>query len=213
MSDTQLSGGKVSDTEAPGAQPRIHDVDPRVERSRELVLTAALDLLGEVGYGALTVEAVAARSGVAKSTVYRHWGGKLELVADAFVELKREVFEPPPPGPLRERVMYLLERALAKQRDPKWRAAACVPALIEAAAHCEDVAAVSRMLAERGTQPLIDVLDDGKAAGELPAGVDTAVLADALVGPIALRHLFHRPPVEPDELPALVDLILPAPPA
>jgi TetR/AcrR family transcriptional regulator, regulator of autoinduction and epiphytic fitness len=207
MSDTQLSGGKVS-----GAQPRVPEVDPRVERSRELVLAAALDLLGEVGYGALTVEAVAARSGVAKSTVYRHWGGKLELVADAFVELKREAFEPPPPGPVRQRVIHLLQRAVTKQRDPQWRAAACVPALIEAAAHCEEVAAVSRMLAERGAQPLIDVLDEGVAAGELPAGVDTAVLADALVGPIALRHLFHRPPIHPDDVPDLVDLILPAPP-
>lgn len=201
----------VSDTQIRDSHPRAHEVDPRVERSRELVLTAALDLLGEVGYGALTVEAVAARSGVAKSTVYRHWGGKLELVADAFVELKREAFEPPPPGPMRERVIHLLQRAVSKQRDPQWRAAACVPALIEAAAHCEEVAAVSRMLAERGARPLIDVLDDGMAAGELPAGTDTGVLADALVGPIALRHLFHRPPIDPEAIPGLVDLILPPP--
>jgi TetR/AcrR family transcriptional regulator of autoinduction and epiphytic fitness len=204
----------VSDTQLrDDAHPRAHEVDPRVERSRELVLAATLDLLGEVGYGALTVEAVAARSGVAKSTVYRHWGGKLELVSDAFVELKREASEPPPPGPVRERVIHMLQRAVAKQRDPKWRAAACLPALIEAAAHCEEVAAVSRMLAEQGARPLISVLDEGVAAGELPPGTDTDVLADALMGPMFLRHVFHRPPLDDDDVPGLVDLILPPPPS
>ncbi|MBN2623081.1 MAG: helix-turn-helix transcriptional regulator, partial [Acidimicrobiales bacterium] len=52
------------------------DVDPRIERSREQILAAAIDLLREVGYGGLTIEAVAARSGVAKSTIYRHWSSK-----------------------------------------------------------------------------------------------------------------------------------------
>jgi TetR/AcrR family transcriptional regulator of autoinduction and epiphytic fitness len=202
--DVTLSDSSIRDD----AHPRAHEVDPRVERSRELVLSATLELLNEVGYGPLTVEAVAARSGVAKSTVYRHWGGKLELVTDAFVELKREAAEPPPPGPVRERVIHMLSAMVAKQRDPRWRLA-CVPALIEAAAHCEEVAAVSAMLAERGAQPLIKVLDDAVTAGELPAGTDTEVLADALAGPIILRHLFRRPSFDPDNVPALVDQILP----
>src|SRR5260370_41102014 len=59
-------------------------VDPRVERSRQLILRAALDELGEAGYGAFTIESVAARSGVAKSTIYRHWSDKLALIVGAF---------------------------------------------------------------------------------------------------------------------------------
>ena len=47
-----------------------------VERSRRVILGAVLDELGEVGYGALTIEAVAAQAGVGKSTIYRHWPGK-----------------------------------------------------------------------------------------------------------------------------------------
>jgi hypothetical protein len=46
-------------------------------------------------------------------------------------------------------------------------------------------------------------------AGELPPTTDTAVLADALVGPLMLRGLFHRPIPRPDEIPALVDQLLP----
>ena len=86
------------------------DPDPRLERTRRAVLEAALDLLTEHGYGEVTIEAVAARSGVAKSTIYRHWpGGRPDLVRDAFHELK------PPPivptdGHVRDRVQCVLEQ-------------------------------------------------------------------------------------------------------
>src|SRR5690606_34631776 len=59
--------------------------------------------------------------------------------------------------------------------------------------------------------PLIAVLDEAVEAGELPAGTDTRALADALAGPVPLRRLLHRPCVCPDEIPALVDQILPTP--
>jgi AcrR family transcriptional regulator len=187
------------------------DIDPRVERSRVQVLHATLELLGEVGYGDLTIEAVAARSGVAKSTIYRHWKGKLELVTDAFTELK--VAESPPgPGPVAQRVTEMLTELAADVIDPSWRIT-CLPALIEASARCEEVAEMSRDLSEAGMGRLMAVLDEGVAAGELPADLDTGLLADALVGPIFLRGLFHRRPVQPDEVAGLVALLLPSPPS
>lgn len=187
------------------------EIDPRVERSRVHVLQATLELMADLGYGDLTIEAVAARSGVAKSTIYRHWKGKLELVTDAFTEMK--VHDPPPaPGPVRDRVIGLLTEVAAMVMESDWRVS-CLPALIEASARCPEVASLSRDLAELGMQRLATVLDDGVAAGELPADLDTATLSDALVGPIFLRGLFHREPVGPDQVPALVDLLLPAPPA
>jgi AcrR family transcriptional regulator len=191
-------------------QDTAQEVDPRVERSRDLVLTAAVDLLREVGYGPLTIEAVAARSGVAKSTVYRHWSGKLDLVVDAFERLRPDDDTPPEPGPVRGRVIALLQRLTVAMKDPKWRGS-CLPALVEGAEHCPEVAAVSSRLAEKRSEPLRKVLDQGVAAGELPAGTDSVVLADALFGPILLRRLFHRPDLEPGEVPALVDQVLPRP--
>ncbi|HMG41095.1 MAG TPA: TetR/AcrR family transcriptional regulator [Acidimicrobiales bacterium] len=187
------------------------DIDPRVERSRVQVLHATLELLGEVGYGDLTIEAVAARSGVAKSTIYRHWKGKLELVTDAFHEMK--VAEPPPaPGPVAQRVTDLLMDIARNVIGTDWRVN-CLPALIEASARCPEVADVSRDLAEAGMSRVKAVLDDGVAVGELPAELDTMLLADALTGPIFLRGLFHRRPVQPDEVPGLVALLLPSPPS
>jgi TetR/AcrR family transcriptional regulator of autoinduction and epiphytic fitness len=194
------------------AVSRSDVVDPRIERSREVVLAAALELLTEVGFGDLTIEAVAARSGVAKSTIYRHWHGKLDLVASAFAELKSDSQTVPAPGPVRQRVVEILTELAVHVQDPTWRRA-CLPALIEASARCPEVAELSRQVAEMGAAPLVQVLDEAVAAEELrlPAGATTADLADALVGPILLRALFHRDHLDPGDVPALVDLVLPGP--
>ena len=58
----------------------------RNERSRQAILTATADLLGEVGYTKLTVEAIAARAGVGKQTIYRWWTDKGALVLDAYLD-------------------------------------------------------------------------------------------------------------------------------
>lgn len=59
-------------------------VDPRVARTRSRVLGAAWELLDEVGFDGVTVELVSERSGVARSTMYRHWRTMPELLRDAF---------------------------------------------------------------------------------------------------------------------------------
>jgi AcrR family transcriptional regulator len=185
------------------------EIDPRIERSRGHILAATIDLLREVGYGSLTIEAVAARSGVAKSTIYRHWSSKAGLVADAFLKAYEQT-PVPPPGPVRDRVVALL-RDLADSVLVRERRLACLlPALIDAAERSEDIATLSCRLSEMSAAPLVQVLDEGVERGELPSGTHTGVLADALVGPILLCRLLHRPYVDPDEVPALVDQILPA---
>ena len=188
--------------------PASYEVDPRIERSRHHVLTATVDLLCEVGYGRLTIEAVAARSGVAKSTIYRHWPGKAELVTDAFLTLKPRSAEPPP-GPVRDRVRSVLTGIVESINVPT--ALACVmPALIDAAEREPEMATLSRRLAEQSAVPLRRVLDEAVETGELPAGTDTGLLTDSLMGPIILCRLFHRRPVTVDDVPGLVDQTLPA---
>ena len=190
--------------------PASDEVDPRIERSRHQVLTATVDLLQEVGYGRLTIEAVATRSGVAKSTIYRHWDGKADLVTDAFTTLKQRSPEPPP-GPVRDRVTAILTSIVDRFSTPAQPDLACVmPALIDAAERDPEMAGLSRLLAEESARPLRQVLDEGVAAGELPPGTDTALLADSLVGPIMLCRLFHRRPVTVAEVPTLVEQTLPA---
>jgi AcrR family transcriptional regulator len=185
-------------------------LDPRVERSRDQVLAATLAVLREVGYGALTIEAVAARSGVAKSTIYRHWAGKAQLVIDTFERAAgHEAPVVPPPGPVRERVEALLRAAVGDLTSSADRLACLMPALIDAAERSDEIAVVVADIAECKAAALREVLDAGVAAGELPHHTDTAVLADALLGPILLARLFHRPGPGPADVPRLVDQVLP----
>ncbi len=192
-----------------GVAPR-DEVDPRIERSRMCVLEATAELLREVGYGQLTIEAVAARSGVAKSTIYRHYGSKSELVSDAFTRVHaRGGAELPPPGPVRGRAVAVLTDLACAVDEPQ-RLACLMPALIDAAERSEEMAELAHRMAIESAEPLRAILDDAVGAGELPPQTDTAILADALVAPIVMARLFHRPPVAVVDIPALVDQLLPA---
>jgi AcrR family transcriptional regulator len=87
----------------------VSPTDPRVERSREAVLDAGVELLLEGGLHAVTVEAIVERSGVARSTVYRHWHSRNDLIVDTV----NRVMPPAPDvlfeGTLRERLRTLVE--------------------------------------------------------------------------------------------------------
>lgn len=187
------------------------EVDPRVERSRRVVLAAALDLLGEVGYGGLTVEAVAARAGVGKSTVYRHWTGKLDLVEDAVRTLKAPIL-PPTEGTVRERITALLTQVAAAMADSTW--SSCLPAIVEASARDDDVREVHCRLSRERRQVMVDLLAEGVASGEIPADVDLDLLSEVLIGPLVVRRLMLHDPLDPAQVPAVVELVLgpPGPP-
>jgi AcrR family transcriptional regulator len=188
------------------AGPLTREPDPRLERSRRAVLDAALELLVETSYGELTIEAIASRSGVAKSTIYRHWpGGLADLVHDAFDELEPPGVVPTE-GPVRERLIAVLEQLASTVPKSRW--SLCLPALIEAAERDPVTRELQRQKSERGRRRLIDLLDEGVHNGELPAGLDTELVAEALAGPIVLRRLFSLDPLDPGRVRGLVDQVL-----
>ena len=182
-------------------------VDPRIERTRRVVLEATLDLLAQHGYGAVTIEAVAARSGVAKSTIYRHWPGKVELILDAFHELKPPV-APPAEGDVRETVISVLENLARVVDKSTW--SMCLPSLIDAAAHDPEARKLHGKISTEGRRSLVDLLATGVERGELPADLDPELMAEALVGPILLRRLMSLPPFDPAQVRVLVDQLIPA---
>jgi len=184
--------------------------DPRVERSRRVILEAVLEELGEVGYGAFTIESVAARAGVGKSTIYRHWPGKLALVEDAFRTLKAQALLPET-GTLRERVTAFLEQVANLVVESTY--SACMPALIDAAERDPQVREFHCAFSAERLVGLVEVLRAGIADGELPAGTDPELIADALVGPIVMRRLMFSQPFDPELVPALVDQVLPRVPS
>jgi TetR/AcrR family transcriptional regulator, regulator of autoinduction and epiphytic fitness len=188
------------------ASGALAEKDPRVERSRRVILEAVLEELGEVGYGALTIEAVAARAGVGKSTIYRHWPGKLELVEDAFRTLKASV-DVPAEGSLRDRVVAVIEQVACLVEQSTY--STCMPALIDAAEHDPKVREFHNRFSAERRAVLVGLLCDAIGTGELPSTADPELLADALVGPILLRRLMLGEPVDPALASALVDQVLP----
>jgi len=180
--------------------------DPRIERSRLVIRQAALDELGDVGYGAFTIESVAARAGVAKSTIYRHWPDKLALIADAFETFHEQAVPDIQGISPRERIQLLVHHVAQILVDSTF--SACIPALIEGAERDPRVREFHHRYSAARRQSLIDVIAEGVAAGDFLAGLDPELAAVALLGPIFYARLMSGRPFDPERTRELVDLVL-----
>ncbi len=183
-----------------------HAVDPRIERSRRLILRAALEELGEIGYGAFTIESVAARAGVGKSTIYRHWPDKLALIADAFQSLHEEAQPDIANGTPRERLQRILRHVADVVAGSTF--SACIPALIDAAERDQDLRRFHLRFQRQARQPLIKVIAEGVAAGSFPSHVDPELAAFALLGAIFFCRLMTSQPLDPENAGDLIETVL-----
>src|SRR5215468_5272921 len=98
----------------------VTTADPRTERSRRAILDATRELLSEEGgVRALTVEAVAARSGVAKTTIYRQWRDKWELALDAaMIDLLPQFADPVDVGDTRRELLTFIDSVVVALGTP-----------------------------------------------------------------------------------------------
>jgi AcrR family transcriptional regulator len=183
-------------------------VDQRIYRTIGKAREAAMDVLAERGFAAFTMEAIAERSGIAKSTLYRHWADRMALLSDALETLNRQPqrWEPLRKGELRARLIELLEHLAALFEGS--RIARIMPALVEAAEHHPEVRSFLHeySTARRGT--LVRLLEEGAALGELAPAVDPELAALALSGPIFYARFMTAAPFPKAEVVPLVDLIL-----
>lgn len=181
-------------------------MDPRVQRTRDVVLPATLSVLTERGFADFTMEGVAEASGVSKSTVYRHWPTKLSLLRDALEELHRQPDVEVEGGPVRLQVQRLLEHLTAALSDSV--IGGCIPALIEAAEHHPEVAEFLHRYSHRRRSTLTGVIRKGIEEGELPAHLDPELASLTLSGPIFYRRLMTPNPLPACDIPSLVQQVL-----
>lgn len=181
-------------------------VDPRVERSRRLICSAAIAEMAEVGYGAMTIESIARRAGVGKATVYRHWDGKLGIVESALNQLEADIAVPTD-GSVRDRVVAML-RSLADFLAGGSGESPCLPALVSAAQYDDSVRDIHHRFSAARRQVFIDLIDEGRSTGEISALADSRLVTEALVGPLFYRRMLTPEPYPPDEVGAIVDLVL-----
>jgi AcrR family transcriptional regulator len=162
------------------------EIDPRIERTRKVVLEATADLIAEVGYDNVTIEGVSERCGVARSTIYRHWSGKEELIVEA---IKNRLLPGPEidTGSVRsdaitflqdlagwfvtsEGVMVVLSLLTAAHRDPVMRK-------------------LHRDATRAGRDRLARIIEKGIDRGELPAAINPTEAANDLIGPFFYKKM------------------------
>lgn len=179
--------------------------DPRIERSRRVILEATVEEMAEVGYGALTIESVAKRAGVGKATIYRQWRGKVDLV-ESVLEMIREDIVVRADGTVRERVTSLLKGLATYLSDSK--ASLCMPAMVSAAHYDDAVGEFQFRFAAERRQVLIDLLSEGVDSGELDPDLDPLLTVEILAGPLFYRRLMTDRPFLADDVPKLVGAVL-----
>jgi AcrR family transcriptional regulator len=184
-------------------------LDPRAERSRQAILDATRELLTEEGgVRALTVEAVAARSGVAKTTIYRRWRDKWELALDAvMIDMLPRFDDPVDVGDTRKELITFINSVVKTFGSPPYGPA--MQGLVsEIATHPE----LARIYRERVVEPrratLAPVLERGIARGDLRPDTDLRTLHEFLVGPVFYRLFLSGGPLDRKLGPRLVDNIL-----
>ena len=166
---------------------------PRSQRARRAVLDAARRLFAERGYGAATVEAIAARSGVAKTTIYRWWPNRASLLVDVLVETAAAM-APLPQGrdPLQALRLELRRTAVAA----KGFTGRLLTALLGQAQQDPTVrAALHGRLFHPRREASAAAVRRAQAAGALRPDVAPRVAVDLLFGPLFFRVFVQHEPV------------------
>ncbi|GAA2090578.1 TetR/AcrR family transcriptional regulator [Streptomyces albiaxialis] len=188
--------------------PESRQPDPqrRSERSRRAILDATLDLCAEHGYGPVTVEAIAARAGVSKKTIYRWWPSKGAVVLEALHEAADPVSGFPDTGDLRADLLTQME-ALLRGLLGSPRFGRALIGLIADTHHNVELA--------HGLQTVLfqPRIDDGRArlakareAGQISPDADLDLAMELLYGPVYYRLLLHQGDLHGGtELESLVD--------
>ncbi|MDF2146333.1 TetR/AcrR family transcriptional regulator [Knoellia sp. p5-6-4] len=169
---------------------------PREAATEHAITRAARDLLAEQGLGGLTMEQVAARAGVAKTTVYRRWPSKVELAVHA-VAVTFDTIDTGDRGSLAADMRAGIEEAARLLRDPS-TGGAYAALLAESARDPEGVgAAVRAQLSTRLHALVATSVERAVARGEIrPEMADVDLLADVVVGAVLHRSLATGVPDE-----------------
>jgi AcrR family transcriptional regulator len=167
----------------------------RGPKARDAVLAATLAELADTGYAALTIENIARRAGVHKTTVYRRWPDRESLVADVLGERIALDFPIPDTGSVQADLRELAQAFVAWVTSPTGRM--IFAAVYSDAARIPGLADLRRELFEYGPRRAAVVIERAIERGELPAGTEPASVLRALIAPIYFRLTVTAEPVDP----------------
>ena len=181
---------------------------PRSPQSREAILRATSALIREEGYSQLSIEAIAARAGVGKQTIYRWWPSKGAVAVEAFLGEIRTRFPMEESGEdFRTEVTGAISRAAEQWSDPEF--GPYVAALTCAALHDPAVAeALYQHVVGPSRAGHREWMTRAQAAGEVRADIDVDLAIDLMYAPIWFRLLTRTVPLSELDPVALSDAVL-----
>jgi AcrR family transcriptional regulator len=182
-------------------------VSPRPRRDQDVVLETTLAVIADQGVMGISVDAVAARAGVSKATIYRHWGSRARLIHAAISSLQPPLVEPDT-GSLRDDLAVLLT-SLADYFDSP-TVARVFPSFLDAAVRDPELAELRQETLRMGRASFERVVRLGIARGELPDDVDVHLVVDLARAPIIYRRVVAQTPVHESDVEPIVDAVLAA---
>jgi AcrR family transcriptional regulator len=182
-------------------------MSPRARRSEADILEATLDVVGEHGVSGVTVDTVAARVGVSKATIYRHWGSRAQLIHAALSSMEGMYFETEGES-LREDLTVLLTHLVEffDRRD----IGRVFASFIDAASRDPELWELHQQTMERARVNFEQVVRRGIERGELPADLDIGLFIDIVRAPFVYRRVVAQSPVGPADIDAVLDIVLAA---
>jgi AcrR family transcriptional regulator len=192
---------------APGSSVEaLRPTGPRAEAREQAILDAALELVMEVGYDRLSMDALAERAHAGKATIYRHWSGKAQVVAEAIRRRKSESQIDPDTGSLRGD----LRAALGHMCTSVTADERLVAGVMSAMRSDPELANLmqTQVLDHRGH--LDAIVDRAIARGELPVGSSGTIVYEVAPAVVMSRLLFQNEPMDEAFTDHLVDdVVLP----
>jgi AcrR family transcriptional regulator len=166
---------------------------PRSVQSHQAMLQATLQLLAEVGFDGMSIDAIASRAKVGKTTIYRRYASKEELVADAIESVREEVMLPNT-GNFQSDIEALIQNAAQITLSPLGRQT--VAMIISSASSNTQFAQIywTKYLQPR-RQNFAVILERAKARNEIPTDLDSDLVFDAMSA-IMLYALIFQPTPE-----------------
>lgn len=181
-------------------------MDARIERTRTAVMDAATELLLEGGPSAITMDGVVARSGVAKSTLYRHWPTRDALVIDVFSHIAPDLPDPDPDLTFEEGLRVLAHSFVTIVNDPYWKR--LIPAMLLLKSEMHEIAELDADLKKHQADVVTPVLQCGVDEGWLAEGFDAQCVSTLLIGPILMAALTDSTPLTAEFADRCVDHFL-----
>jgi len=180
---------------------------PRAERVTTSVLAAAAAILERAGYAGLTMERVAAESGVAKTTVYRRWPTKAALCVDLYLDVAARELRDPDTGDVVRDLKAIAQTVVSLQKRTV-AGPAFVGLLAEAQIAPETRTEVLAGFARKRRELTRQVLERAIARGQLRRGTDVDLVIDVIGGATTFRLLQGHAPLSRRFTDDLIDLVL-----